>query len=446
MPIPALIGASLISGATSSLGSIINGMAQARENARARDFSREMFDKQVAYQNSINQQQMAYQDKVNQENRDWSNETAVRQRIEDAGYNPYLYNGQASASSVGSANSANLGASVSPMSPTANPAPQFGNALISFMDSYNNAYDTLRKQKIDSVVDKAYNGTGNKEATDSKTATKIAQKQLDVETQLAIDATLDNCAKNMIATDENGQPINDPFTGQPLTYRQASVQAEYKEKVKTIDKLMKEISNLAKNGELIDVDILLKKYENEHLQPQQLEVLKSTVEELNSRIKLNKANIVQTNALTANTKADTRLKNSQTENTKADTEGKKASTEKTKEETKNVPKTGRNIDADTFNKKLQAVLLRSQNAKTIADRKKVMAEIKKISAEIPGIVADGELKKWKSKLEKFNYDMRIWREFLNSMDKISGIQNKYADMNSKNVNTLMKVATGMSGR
>ena len=51
-----------------------------------------------------------------------------------------------------------------------------------------------------------------------------------------------------------------------------------------------------------------------------------------------------------------------------------------------------------------------------------------------------------SKLEKFNYDMRIWREFLNSMDKISGIQNKYADMNSKNVNTLMKVATGMSGR
>lgn len=428
MPIPALIGASLISGATSYLGSIINGMAQARENARARDFSREMFDKQVAYQNSINQQQMAYQDKVNQENRDWSNETAVRQRIEDAGYNPYLYNGQASASSVGSANSANLGASVSPMSPTANPAPQFGNALISFMDSYNNAYDTLRKQKIDSVVDKAYNGTGNKEATDSKTATKIAQVQLDAQTQVAIDATLDNCAKNMIATDENGQPINDPFTGQPLTYRQASVQAEYKEKVKTIDKLMKEISNLAKNGELIDVDILLKKYENEHLQPQQLEVLKSTVEELNSQIKLNKANIVQTKALTKKTNAET--------------EQTKALTGKTIAETKNVPKVGRNIDADTALKKFQGVLLRSQNAKTIADRKKVMAEIKKISAEIPGIVADGELKKWKSKLEKFNYDMRIWREFLNSMDKISGIQNKYADMNSKNVKTLTN-ALGM---
>nr|DAS85197.1 MAG TPA: hypothetical protein [Microviridae sp.] len=443
MPIPALIGASLISGATSSLGSIINGMSQARENARARDFSREMFDKQVAYQNSINQQQMAYQDKVNQENRDWSNETAVRQRIEDAGYNPYLYNGQASASSVGSANSANLGASVSPMSPTANPAPQYGNALISFMDSYNNAYDTLRKQKIDSVVDNSYGGTGNKEKTDSNNATKLLEIQTKVENEVLTSYIIDNATKRLIATDENGQPINDPLTGQPLTYSQAMMKAEYKEKVKGIEKIMKEIENISKNGELIDIDVLLKKYENEYLQPQQLEVLKSTVDELNSRKKLNDANTKQTKILTGVTRdnivADTKNKN-------ADTANKNANTAKTNEETKNVPKQGLNIDADTANKRLQGVLMRSQNAKTMAERQKVFAEIKKISAEIPGIVADGELKKWKAKLEKFNYDMRIWREFLNSMDKISGIQNKFADTNSKNLNTFMKVATGMSGR
>ena len=436
MPIPALIGASLISGATSSLGSIINGMAQARENARARDFSREMFDKQVAYQNSINQQQMAYQDKVNQENRDWSNETAVRQRIEDAGYNPYLYNGQASASSVGSANSANLGASVSPMSPTANPAPQYGNALISFIDSYNNAYDTLRKQKIDSVVDKAYNGTGNKEATDSKNATELLEIQSKVENEVLTSYIIDNATKRLIATDENGQPINDPFTGQPLTYSQAMMKAEYKEKVKGIEKIMKEIENISKNGKLIDIDVLLKKYENEYLQPQQLEVLKSTVEELNSRKKLNDANTKQTKILTGVTK----------ENIIADTANKNANTAKTNEEAKNVPKQGANLDADTAIKKFQVVLMRSQNAKTNAEKQKIFAEIKKISSEIPGIVADGELKKWKSKLEKFNYDMRIWREFLNSMDKIAGIQNKFADTNSKNLNTFMKVATGMSGR
>lgn len=443
MPIPALIGASLISGATSSLGSIINGMSQARENARARDFSREMFDKQVAYQNSINQQQMAYQDKVNQENRDWSNETAVRQRIEDAGYNPYLYNGQASASSVGSANSANLGASVSPMSPTANPAPQYGNALISFMDSYNNAYDTLRKQKIDSVVDNSYGGIGNKEKTDSNNATKLLEIQTKVENEVLTSYIIDNATKRLIATDENGQPINDPLTGQPLTYSQAMMKAEYKEKVKGIEKIMKEIENISKNGELIDIDVLLKKYENEYLQPQQLEVLKSTVDELNSRKKLNDANTKQTKILTGVTRdnivADTKNKN-------ADTANKNANTAKTNEETKNVPKQGLNIDADTANKRLQGVLMRSQNAKTMAERQKVFAEIKKISAEIPGIVADGELKKWKAKLEKFNYDMRIWREFLNSMDKISGIQNKFADTNSKNLNTFMKVATGMSGR
>lgn len=436
MPIPALIGASLISGATSSLGSIINGMAQARENARARDFSREMFDKQVAYQNSINQQQMAYQDKVNQENRDWSNETAVRQRIEDAGYNPYLYNGQASASSVGSANSANLGASVSPMSPTANPAPQYGNALISFMDSYNNAYDTLRKQKIDSVVDNSYGGTGNKEKTDSKNATELLEIQTKVENEVLTSYIIDNATKRLIATDENGQPINDPFTGQPLTYSQAMMKAEYKEKVKGIEKIMKEIENISKNGKLIDIDVLLKKYENEYLQPQQLEVLKSTVEELNSRKKLNDANTKQTKILTGVTKeniiADTKNKN-------ADTANKNANTAKTNEEAKNVPKQGANLDADTAIKKFQVVLMRSQNAKTNAEKQKIFAEIKKISSEIPGIVADGELKKWKSKLEKFNYDMRIWREFLNSMDKISGIQNKYADMNSKNVKTLTNV-------
>ena len=444
MPIPAIIGASLISGATSSLGSIINGMSQARENARARDFSREMFDKQVAYQNSINKQQMAYQDKVNQENRDWSNETAVRQRIEDAGYNPYLYNGQASASSVGSANSANLGASVSPMPPTANPAPQYGNALISFMDSYNNAYDTLRKQKINSVVDKAFGGTGNYEKDSNKSALDLAQAQAKAENEVVINYILDRSAKDMLIYDENGQPINDPLTGQPLTYRQASVQAEYKEKVKTIEKITKEIENLAKNGELIDVDVLLKKYENEHLQPEQLEVLKSTVNELNSRNSFNKANTIATKALTKKTNAETKKTNAETEKTKADTEKSKAETENTKEKTKNVPKEGRNIDADTALKKFQGVLLRSQNAKTIADRKKVMAEIKKISAEIPGIVADGELKKWKSKLEKFNYDMRIWREFLNSMDKISGIQSKYADMNRKNAQAIGEIF-GMSG-
>lgn len=439
MPIPALIGASLISGATSSLGSIINGMAQARENARARDFSREMFDKQVAYQNSINQQQMAYQDKVNQENRDWSNETAVRQRIEDAGYNPYLYNSQASASSVGSANSANLGASVSPMSPTANPAPQFGNALTSFIDNYNNAYDTLRKQKIDSVVDNANGGTGVLDSEERKASLDYAKAQVTAENEIVRNYILDRLAKDMIATDENGQPINDPFTGQPLTYRQASVKAEYKEKVKNIEKIVKEIENLSKNGELIDVDVLLKKYEKDNLLPEQVNVLKSTVEELNSRKILNDAKTKETKALTVKAKVDTEKSKAETENTKADTEGKKALTENTKVDTQYKNAQTDNTKADTFNKKLQAVLLRSQNAKTIADRKKVMAEIKKISAEIPGIVADGELKKWKSKLEKFNYDMRIWREFLNSMDKISGIQNKYADMNSKNVKTLTNV-------
>ena len=289
MPIPALIGASLISGATSSLGSIINGMAQARENARARDFSREMFDKQVAYQNSINQQQMAYQDKVNQENRDWSNETAVRQRIEDAGYNPYLYNGQASASSVGSANSANLGASVSPMSPTANPAPQYGNALISFMDSYNNAYDTLRKQRINAVVDKATGGTGNVEAGLQKNALLSAELQLKIQQEEFISKHLQNLTDNMPVYGDDGQPLTDPATGDPLSLKQASALTDYKEKTANLEKVNAEIENLFKQGKIIDIDILTKQYNLDNLLPQQFKLLESEINQINAQIRLTNA-------------------------------------------------------------------------------------------------------------------------------------------------------------
>lgn len=317
MPIPALIGASLISGATSSLGSIINGMAQARENARARDFSREMFDKQVAYQNSINQQQMAYQDKVNQENRDWSNETAVRQRIEDAGYNPYLYNGQASASSVGSANSANLGASVSPMSPTANPAPQFGNALISFMDSYNNAYDTLRKQRINAVVDKATGGTGNVEAGLQKNALLSAELQVKIQQEEFISKHLQNITDNMPVYGDDGQPLTDPATGDPLSLKQASALTEYKEKTANLEKVNAEIENLFKQGKIIDIDILTKQYNLDNLLPQQFKLLKSEIDQINAQIRLTNAQREAVGSQIALNLASANNQNSQATNNRA---------------------------------------------------------------------------------------------------------------------------------
>lgn len=317
MPIPALIGASLISGATSSLGSIINGMAQARENARARDFSREMFDKQVAYQNSINQQQMAYQDKVNQENRDWSNETAVRQRIEDAGYNPYLYNGQASASSVGSANSANLGASVSPMSPTANPAPQFGNALISFMDSYNNAYDTLRKQRINAVVDKATGGTGNVEAGLQKNALLSAELQVKIQQEEFISKHLQNITDNMPVYGDDGQPLTDPATGDPLSLKQASALTEYKEKTANLEKVNAEIENLFKQGKIIDIDILTKQYNLDNLLPQQFKLLKSEIDQINAQIRLTNAQREAVGSQIALNLASARNQDSQASNNRA---------------------------------------------------------------------------------------------------------------------------------
>ena len=317
MPIPALIGASLISGATSSLGSIINGMAQARENARARDFSREMFDKQVAYQNSINQQQMAYQDKVNQENRDWSNETAVRQRIEDAGYNPYLYNGQASASSVGSANSANLGASVSPMSPTANPAPQFGNALISFMDSYNNAYDTLRKQRINAVVDKKFGGTGQLEGKTQEVALLSAEEDFKIKQEQFITQHLQNITDNMPVYGDDGQPLTDPATGENLTLKQASALNSYKEQTANLRKVNAEIENLFKQGKIIDIDILTKQYNLDNLLPQQMKLLTAEINQINAQIRLTNAQREAVGSQIALNLASARNQDSQAVNNRA---------------------------------------------------------------------------------------------------------------------------------
>ena len=105
--IPALIGAgaAVVGGAMKLFG---GNSQQKRDQA----FQREMWQKQVEQQDKVNAQQMAYQDKVNAENRAWSNESAVRERIEEAGYNPYLYNGQAGATSASVANSTNLGNSV----------------------------------------------------------------------------------------------------------------------------------------------------------------------------------------------------------------------------------------------------------------------------------------------------------------------------------------------
>ena len=74
---------------------LINGFIGARGASRrqklAIDNQWQMFQAQIKHQNEVNERAMAFQREMNQRNEDWNNESNVRQRVEDAGYNPYLY-------------------------------------------------------------------------------------------------------------------------------------------------------------------------------------------------------------------------------------------------------------------------------------------------------------------------------------------------------------------
>ena len=152
----AALAGGLASGALGLVGGAINSIfgsrAQRKENARNR-----------AHQELMLKRQQDYNDKVNQENRDWTNEVNVRNRIESAGYNPYLYDNNAQASAV---NSNSAGSAPVENMPSGFD-PSFGNALQNagnlFADSMNkikdferNSDDLGRKKNIDEKKDMSY--------------------------------------------------------------------------------------------------------------------------------------------------------------------------------------------------------------------------------------------------------------------------------------------------
>lgn len=89
------VGAALVSAAGSLFGGAVNS---SNSWAKQQQQNKVNFEMQKYFLN----EQQKYNDKINQQNFDWQDESNVRARIEKAGYNPYLYNGQASAQSVAS--------------------------------------------------------------------------------------------------------------------------------------------------------------------------------------------------------------------------------------------------------------------------------------------------------------------------------------------------------
>lgn len=280
----AALAGGLSSGALGLIGGAINSIfgarAQRKENARNR-----------AHQELMLRKQQEYNDRVNQENRDWTNEINVRNRIESAGYNPYLYNNNAQASAV---NSNSAGSAPVENMPSGFD-PSFGNALQNagnlFADSMNkikdfekNNYDLDRKKDIDNEKDNMSGGVGKTEAQEAVANAKLAGANARKELALAVQEELNTTFMQSQAYDENSQPMTNP-DGSPMTYSDAKNKGVISQQYKTIEKLSQEIANFVEQGDSIKWDNLTKKYNLENLMPETLNQMRALTEKYNTEVK-----------------------------------------------------------------------------------------------------------------------------------------------------------------
>ncbi|WMC01580.1 DNA pilot protein [Microvirus D_HF38_28] len=280
----AAIAGGLVSGGLNLVGGAINSIfgarAQRKENARNR-----------AHQELMLKRQQDYNDKVNQENREWTNEVNVRNRIESAGYNPYLYDNNAQASAV----SSNSAGSAPVENMPSGFDPSFGNALQNvgnlFADSMNkikdferNNYDLGRKQLIDAKKDELSGGEGYTEAQEAVGNAKLAGAHARKELALAAQEELNTTFMQSQAYDENSQPMTNP-DGSPMTYSDVKNKGIALQQYKTIEKLSQEIANLVEQGDGIKWDNLIKKYNLEKLMPETLNQIRALTDKYNTEVK-----------------------------------------------------------------------------------------------------------------------------------------------------------------
>ena len=290
--IPALIGAgaAVVGGAMKLFG---GNSQQKRDQA----FQREMWQKQVEQQDKVNAQQMAYQDKVNAENRAWSNESAVRERIEEAGYNPYLYNGQAGASSASIANSTNLGNSVA--APSANTSQnlldglgdafgQVGNYLSQGLAYEKADYDFGNQKAADKITNAVTGAKAGALAQETLNRLEQSKQAARVDAASAFATEIQNAMSQLQAYDTNGVPLTDEATGRPVTLAEQRARGENVQLFKTIDKLTQDIINGKITEKNLNIEYLTKKYNLDNLMPEQLQILQQNLVNLRAEyVKIN---------------------------------------------------------------------------------------------------------------------------------------------------------------
>lgn len=284
--IPALIGAG-----AAIVGGAMNLFGGSSKQRRDQAFQREMWQKQVEQQDKVNAQQMAYQDKVNAENRAWSNESAVRERLEQAGYNPYLYNGQAAASSANIASSTNLGNSVTApanntsenlMAGLGDAFGQVGNYLAQGLAYEKADYDFGNQKAADSITNAATGAKAGAQAQETLNRLEQSKQAARVDAATAFATEIQNSMSQLQAYDSNGVPIVDESSGRPVTLAEQRARGENVQLFKTIDKLTQDIINGKVTEKNLNIEYLTKKYNLGYLMPEQLQILQQQLVNLRS--------------------------------------------------------------------------------------------------------------------------------------------------------------------
>lgn len=296
---------SFISAGAGLLNGIVGAHGAKKRQKRAIQNQWDMFHAQVKHQNEVNERAMAFQREMNQRNEDWNNESNVRERIEDAGYNPYLYQNGAMSANVNQ--STPLAQNVAPTSPVDLPDP-FSEFSQSAIDSVKGIADILlTKQNTRNIAANAANEEymlGRQKYKDSKLysgqdlPTAEAQKthvELEnayqlmlkntVETNLAI--MTENVSKSL-AFDENDQPITDE-SGRQLMLKEVSDRSLLKSNEKLLDKIKAEIRRVEEESDLTKVKKKLEKFNLDNLAPAQVKEVYATIDRIESEIIQKKA-------------------------------------------------------------------------------------------------------------------------------------------------------------
>lgn len=284
------IGAALIGAGASLFGGAVNSGNSWAKQQRQNDWN-------VKVQDYFLKKQQDYNDKINQQNFEWQDESNVRARIEKAGYNPYLYNGQASAQSV-AGNSA--GGPPSENMPSgydnslgqgiANMGNSFSQVLGAIQDYKNKDQEYKRNGIADAYVNKMTGANAGVLGATSYAQIQQANSVANLNDAVKFHQDMMNKIDQLPYIDQNGVPQTNP-DGTPMTLAQANGLGISRQNMINVEKAVKEISLLASQGKSIDLDNIVKKWKLDNgYHVQELNMIKEQVRQLQSQIVLNNAN------------------------------------------------------------------------------------------------------------------------------------------------------------